>query len=290
MAVNDFLNKAYVTNYNDDTVSVINLDTNIVTGTVSVGNGPWEITADIVNSKVYVVNYLAGTVSIIDSTNDTVVATLSVGLGPLVAEINTTTQRLYVSNSLSDTISVFNMSSNPPNLVSTIVLSGGSVPHGLAINRALNQMYVNCKGNSTLLQYTLSNNSAINSLLIGQAEEIFHDNGYIYVPEVYSNRMTIIYAGNSYMTDASYSPATLAYPIQAAKINNAIYLNCRDGIQKITPVSTLTVGISRTLNTGCDTNIAGGFAVGAINEQNRIFRLCTNPSGPSTLNIIGALT
>jgi len=49
-------NAMYVTNYNDDTVSVINTANNSVIATVSVGDAPDGIAFDSTNNRMYVTN------------------------------------------------------------------------------------------------------------------------------------------------------------------------------------------------------------------------------------------
>ncbi len=77
----------YVTNYADDTVSVINLSTFCVINTINVGDGPYGISVTPSGAFVYVVNQLDGTVSVIDSdpysdTYNTVIKTVAVGNSP----------------------------------------------------------------------------------------------------------------------------------------------------------------------------------------------------------------
>ena len=63
----------YVTNLNDDTVSVIDTATNTVLKTITVGNGPVGIEYDPINKRMYVTNSADDTVSVIDTTTNTVV-------------------------------------------------------------------------------------------------------------------------------------------------------------------------------------------------------------------------
>ena len=74
----------YVTNYGDDTVSVIDIVTSEVSETISVGDGPYGISAIPSGAFIYVVNQLDGTVSVIDTDYDsdsynTVIDTVEVG-------------------------------------------------------------------------------------------------------------------------------------------------------------------------------------------------------------------
>ena len=80
---------AYVTNYSDNTVSVIDLSDFEVTNTISVGEGPYGISIAPSGDFLYVVNRLSGTVSVIDTDydgddeDDTVIATVNVGNSPV---------------------------------------------------------------------------------------------------------------------------------------------------------------------------------------------------------------
>jgi len=80
---------AYVTNYADDTVSVIALDNYEVIQTIDVGDGPYGVSVTDSGEIVYVVNQLAGTVSVIDIYDDdgeftnTVMETIAVGDTPV---------------------------------------------------------------------------------------------------------------------------------------------------------------------------------------------------------------
>ena len=79
---------AYVTNYGDDTVSIISLSTYEVTDTITVGDGPYGISTTPSGAFVYVVNQLDETVSVIDTDSNsdnynTVIATIDVGNSPV---------------------------------------------------------------------------------------------------------------------------------------------------------------------------------------------------------------
>jgi YVTN family beta-propeller protein len=89
VAVTPNVEYAYVTNYADDTVSVIALDNYEVIQTIEVGNGPYGISVTNSGEIVYVVNQLEGTVSAIDVYNNegqfvnTVMETIAVGDMPV---------------------------------------------------------------------------------------------------------------------------------------------------------------------------------------------------------------
>jgi YVTN family beta-propeller protein len=57
--------KAYVTNYDDDTVSVITVATGAVSEPITVGNIPASVAFSPNGKKAYVANYVDDTVSVI---------------------------------------------------------------------------------------------------------------------------------------------------------------------------------------------------------------------------------
>src|SRR4029077_10615670 len=77
--------RAYVTNSEDNTVSVIDTATNTVVATVPVGVNPYGIAITPDRTRAYTANGFTGadnTVSVIDTASNTVVATVTVTNGP----------------------------------------------------------------------------------------------------------------------------------------------------------------------------------------------------------------
>jgi YVTN family beta-propeller protein len=70
--------RAYVSNYYDNTVSVIDTNTNTVIKTISVGASPYNLAASPDGTHVYVANQKANTVSVIDTNTNMVVDTIAV--------------------------------------------------------------------------------------------------------------------------------------------------------------------------------------------------------------------
>ena len=78
VAVTGSGSRAYVSNYYDNTVSVIDTNTNTVIKTISVGASPYNLAASPDGTRVYVANQKANTVSVIDTNTNMVVATIAV--------------------------------------------------------------------------------------------------------------------------------------------------------------------------------------------------------------------
>lgn len=92
--------RAYVTNFADDTVSVINTSTATVASTIAVGDGPKALVITPDSTKVIVANINSGTYSVIRTSDDTVTTTVSqIGLctHPNALSIHPTAPTIYIS-------------------------------------------------------------------------------------------------------------------------------------------------------------------------------------------------
>jgi len=96
VAVNPASTRVYVTNWIDDTVSVINGITGAIIGSpITVGDGPRGIVVSPSGSTVYVANEDSETISVIDAVTNTVTDTIT-GISCTTLAINPSGSRLYV--------------------------------------------------------------------------------------------------------------------------------------------------------------------------------------------------
>jgi YVTN family beta-propeller protein len=130
----------YVTNVDDNTVSVIDTVSNAVVATIPVGGFPDGVATTPDGTHAYVTNAFDSTVSVIDTASNTVVATIPVGSAPNGVAITPVGTRAndddrrhqplaYVTNGADNTVSVIDTASNT--VVGTIPV--GQDPTGVAI-------------------------------------------------------------------------------------------------------------------------------------------------------------
>jgi YVTN family beta-propeller protein len=135
----------YVTNHNDNTVSVISGQTNRVIGSpISVGSGPVGIVFDPANGNLYVVNDAAfgmsGTVSVISGQTNTVIGNpIPVDRNPWDIAYDSINGNLYVTNFSDNTVSVI---SGQTNTVVGSPIPVGAGPRGIAFDPANGDLYV----------------------------------------------------------------------------------------------------------------------------------------------------
>ena len=134
-------NRMYVTNWDDDTVSVINTATNGVIETISVGDAPYGMAFDFANNRLYIANAFDNTVSVINTATNAVDATIAAGTNPVGMAFDSANDRLYVTNYNQGIITVIDTDDNT--IITTISVGGaGSFPQHIAFDSANNRMYV----------------------------------------------------------------------------------------------------------------------------------------------------
>ncbi|MGD0711932.1 MAG: T9SS type A sorting domain-containing protein [Bacteroidales bacterium] len=126
-----------MTNNSDNTVTVINVATNTVRDTITVGNYPYGISVSPDGSKVYVANE-AGTISVINTATDTVSATIAVGANLTGICVSPDGKKVYVAHYYANTVSVINTTTNT--VSATIAV--GRLPEGIAVSPDGSKVYV----------------------------------------------------------------------------------------------------------------------------------------------------
>jgi YVTN family beta-propeller protein/VCBS repeat-containing protein len=129
--------RAYVTNFNDNTVSVIDTATNGVIATVAVVNVPAGVAVSP-DGTAYVTSIGNDNVSVIDPVTNAVVTTIGVGDGPVSVAVSPDGATAYVTNASGDSVSVIDTATNA--VVATIGV--GDNPFYVAVSPDGAHVYV----------------------------------------------------------------------------------------------------------------------------------------------------
>lgn len=133
---------AYVANQGSNDVSVINVASSIVTGTVSTGgSSPFSVEVSPDGSTFYVGNN-DNTLIIFDAATLQAVKTVTVGFATNAFVVDPAGRMLYASAFVSGTVTEIDMFSN--NVMRTF--SVGGTPQGMAINKKGNHLYIANEG------------------------------------------------------------------------------------------------------------------------------------------------
>ncbi len=204
IAANSATGKVYVSNYNDDTVTVIDSSTNTIINTIKDVTKPHGIAVNPNTNRVYVASYTRNQVIVIDGDQDTVLTEIGVGNLPNSVSVNPNTNTIYTCNE-DNTFSVINGNTNFAATYSTAVLD---FPRGIAVNSITNKVYIP--------NYNLNNVSVIDTRTNSQIETISSHfanpldvvvdkkRNYIYVTNnssVGGNSITVINGRNDQVID-----------------------------------------------------------------------------------------
>jgi YVTN family beta-propeller protein len=129
--------KAYVGNFKDNTVSVVDVELKRVTATIPVPPGPHGIVITPDNRWVYVASDGASTVSVIDTATDKLVENIEVGKNPHGVAV--TRDGRYVLVGVYDTDSVAFIDTNTRKVIGSVSVGK---PHNIAVHPSGGVAYV----------------------------------------------------------------------------------------------------------------------------------------------------
>jgi YVTN family beta-propeller protein/VCBS repeat-containing protein len=166
---------AYVTNVMDNSVSVIDTNTNTVVTTItSVGNQPQSAAVTPNGTRLYVTNTLDNSVTVINTGTNAVTNTISLSNRPLGIAITPDGTRAYVTLNAAK-VAVIDTTTNT--VISTIPVGTG--PNGVAISPDGTRVYVSNGFGDTVSVINTANNSVTATIPVGAAPGVimFSPNG-----------------------------------------------------------------------------------------------------------------
>lgn len=231
---------AYITNYDDNTTSVIDIATNTVTSTVPVGIRPCGVAVSPDGTKVYVANDDSNNISVIDATTSTVTSTVPVGHAPYGVAVSPDGTKVYVANYGSNTTSVIDTATN--NVIASVPV--GWSPVGVTIAPDGTKVYVANLGSSNVSIIDTATNTVTDSVNVGIAPcgvAVTPDGSKLYVTNAGDNTTSVIdtITNNVTVTVAvGKTPITLGQfiggPVTASNTSRDTETDCK-GIEDYVP-------------------------------------------------------
>jgi YVTN family beta-propeller protein len=205
---------AYVTNFDGNSVSIIDIATNIVTGFVTdtdaTFSNPQAIAITPNGRTAYVCNRDSNTVSVINLEEQAVAESLIMGdiSAPQAIAITPDGTKAYVCNSNSDTVRIINTSDNT---VDNTIISVGPNPIAIAITPDGTTAYVVTSDESYINIIDLNNNTVVeNTISVGNypvSIAITFDGTTAYVCNQNDNTVSIIDLATNIVTGTLNDPA-----------------------------------------------------------------------------------
>ena len=192
---------AYITNYGDNEVSVIDTATKLVVATVSGVHGPWGVAVNPNGKNVYVTNLASNNVSVINTKTNNVTAKVPVGNLPYGVAVTPDGTKVYVSNSGSNTVSAINTKTNTVTNVPV-----GNWPEGIAVTLDGTKVYVANSGSNTVSVINTKTNTVTVEVPVGKwhyGVAVTPDGTKVYVTNQYDSRgnVSVINTTNNSVTN-----------------------------------------------------------------------------------------
>jgi uncharacterized repeat protein (TIGR01451 family) len=130
--------RGFVSNFQSNTVSILDPGSATIAGEIPVPNGPWGVAIHPAGTEVWVTQRNGRAVAVLDPNARTVLATIPVGGTPLGVAIHPNGLRAYVANYDDDRVTVIDTVSRT--VVGSIPVAAG--PSAFAFNAAATRLYV----------------------------------------------------------------------------------------------------------------------------------------------------
>ncbi len=250
---------AYITNYADGTVSIIDTDTDTVKDTVKIeamkdaGGKPLGIAFTPDGSKVYVANTLeagvyANSVSVIDTETKSVIGAVDVGNYPFGVVVTPDGKEVYIANWGDTTVSVIDTNTNEV----TALINTGNSPTGIAFTPDGKKAYVTNSGEGTVSVIDTATKKV--TAKVQQVDytcwgvAVNPAGTKVYVANQLSTNITVIDTNTNRVTatvKAGDSPYGVAFTPDGTK---AYVTNSGDGTVSV--INTTTDTVTATINVG----------------------------------------
>jgi YVTN family beta-propeller protein len=229
IAVANDLNKAYISNGKDNSITVVNLKTFELIEKVKIaGVKPDAILYDQFSRKVFIYNAESNDATVLDANTNKVVKTIPLGGKP---EFSVTNTKGLIYVNIEDKNEIKTIDASTLKVVNTWSIAPGDEPSGLAIDLVTNRLFSVCSNNLMII-VNAANGKIIKTLPIGAGCDgvafdpkknlIFSSNG--------EGTITVVKEGNANTFSVLETVKTQkgARTIALNKTTNQLYLSTAD--------------------------------------------------------------
>jgi YVTN family beta-propeller protein len=247
---------AYIANYGNGTVSVIDTTNNKVTATIPVGSHPVGVAATPDGKKVFVMkNDLDnGSFSVIDTLRNKVTATIYVGMSPSYVAITPDGKKAYSSQAAYDG-DVYVIDTVQNKVLTTVNI--GSMPEEIIVNPEGTKVYVANRANNSISIIDTSTDKVIKTVNVGDSSSgiaVSPDGKKIYVAKVLSNTMSVIDTATDTVIKSQVAVGTSPWGVAVSPDGRKVYVlnlgNSPNYNGTVSVIDTATNNIVATVNVG----------------------------------------
>ena len=164
IAIANDLNKAFISNGKDNSVSIVNLTTfELIEKVVISGKNPDAILYDAFSKKVFTYNGKSNDATVLDAINNKEIKSIALGGKP---EFSVTNTKGLIYVNIEDTNEIKTIDATKLAVTATWSIAPGDEPSGLAIDLETNRLFAVC-GNKLMVVVNALNGKVIQTLPIG---------------------------------------------------------------------------------------------------------------------------
>ena len=243
---------AYITNFNRNTVTVINTANDTFKDTVPVGTKPLGVAVTPDGTKIYVANVDygdSGTVSVIDTATNEVTATVPVGYkySPCGIAVTPDGTKVYVTNRDINCVSVIDTATNTV----TAMVPAGINPLGVAVIPDGTKVYVTNRYSSNVSVIDTGTNTVTSTVKVGLGPcgiTVNPAGTKLYVTNCESNTISVIDTGSNTVT-ASLTVGKWPMGTAVSPDGTKVYV-ANEGSNSVSVIDTATNTVIATVNVG----------------------------------------
>ena len=236
---------AYITNYNSNTVSVVDTASSSVLAEIPVGGGPYGVAVHPNGKKAYITNYAGQSVSVIDAVNNVVSSTISLprpsGVArPYGIDISPDGAHVYVATYPDNCLYVIDTSTE--HIAATIAV--GSAPRAVLVSHDGKQIYVANFSADSVSVIDAATNAVTSTIALSSSTgpiglTLTPDDHTLYVTGYSSNQVHVIDAKSDSVT-AAIPVGTRPWGIAVTPDGKTIYVgNYSGNVSATTSISVI---------------------------------------------------
>ncbi|MCX6185439.1 MAG: beta-propeller fold lactonase family protein, partial [Bacteroidetes bacterium] len=271
---------AYIPNVNSNTVSVIDISSNILVATIPVGTYPFAVSVDNINNKIYIANSGSNNISVINSNTNTVIETVhSNGLLPMGLVISPDGNTIYVANENSNSIAVIDATSYT--LITSISVGNG--PRHILFNSTGSKLYVGNQADNNISVINTSTNSVVATIPTGAnplSSSLSPDGNRLYVTNYLDGTVSVINTNNNTIL-STITVGSLPMGLVHSPDGSRVY---------VTNHNSNTVSVINTETNSVITNISVGVRPAGISISENGLKLFVGNANSNSVSVINTST
>lgn len=188
---------AYVTNYSDNTVSVVSIARQEVVATIPVQKYPLAVSVSPDGSRAYVANNAVGTVSVIKTSTNAVISTITIGETLFSIAVSADGGQIYVGGNAS----FFCVDPSTGAIIARIPIAGGV--SGICAGADVDRAYVTDQTVGKMMVIDPLRGLVLNNIAVGNSPTgltMSHDGSKLYVVNSGSNNVAVVSTASNSVT------------------------------------------------------------------------------------------